>query len=238
MDSILEKVTLYDVLGYLVPGSLVVLAACGKFLIIDGDGIAKIYENYAGFIIYSFVIVSFVCGILLSEVCKCFLDICKKIRESDKKFIKWFKATFKIKKDSVAERTKTEEIVFPVPDEIIIEALENAGLIAHHDGEININRYLMQMYSDIQSDKNYKRIHNYASAEAMYKNLALAVLISGIIVGTYWGNDICHIAAGAVAGGAGAIIFFHRYIRFGHKKCGYTVCWYVEKYIEKKGRTQ
>ncbi len=204
MGPIFEKITLYDVLGYFVPGSLVMLTVCGMFLpSADQDG-AALYQDYESLFIYGFILTSYICGILLSEISRIIMD---RSRENEKP---------------------------PIPDESIKLALRNAGVIAAQDEDIKITDYFKQMYGDIQSDPEYRRIHNYASAEVLYKNLAPAVLISAVILCIsfpegLWGKGIV-----LISGAAGMRIAWHRGKRFRCKKQDYTVCWYVEKYLGKK----
>lgn len=54
--------------------------------------------------------------------------------------------------------------------------MENGDLIQNTD----LLNYLPMIYGTVQSDEKYKRLHNYASSETMYKNLTAAVLLGGI----------------------------------------------------------
>lgn len=138
------------------------------------------------------------------------------------------------KKDKNRNKGQEEDSAngkFPIPDSRIQEALKNAGITDPEEKETNIDQYMKQMYSDIQSDKEYRRIHNYASAEVMYKNLALAIPISAVLLCTYypdcmWGKGIV-----LVSGIIGMYISWMRCKRFCGKKQEYTVCWYAEKYL-------
>lgn len=202
MDSILERITLYDILGYFVPGSLVMLAVCGMFLSSSDQRGAALYQNYEKLFVYGFILTSYICGILLSETGRKILD-------------RW-----------------AGDTEFSVPDESIKRALEKSGAVTFRNEEkINTTDYFRQMYNDIQSDSAYKRLHNYASAEVLYKNLSLAMLISAGILCCYfpkcfWGKGVV-LAAGI----AGMKIAWGRARRFSRKKRDYTVCCYVGKYL-------
>lgn len=207
MDSIIEKVTLYDVLGYMLPGSLVMLAVGGKLYQGTEVWFVESYQDLNGFVWYGFILLSYLCGILLSELSR----MCKRI-------MAWVGGKGKIER--------------PVSNEIIIAALKKAEVINSGDTQIDVERYMSYMYSVVQTDQNYKRIHNYASAESMYKNLAFAVFLSAVIVSTYsggyaWGNVVCPLA-----GGICAVVFWHRHQRFLVKKENYAVSWFVEKYLK------
>lgn len=215
MDSILEKITLYDVLGYMLPGSLVMLAVSGKFLIsaYTYAGGIDFYQDHEKLFVYGFILLSYICGILVSEMSRMIMG--------------WGR-----KKKGQEENPTTGN--FPIPDKRIKKALKIAGIIDYQDGEISIVQYLKQMYSDIQSDKEYRRIHNYASAEVMYKNLALAIPISAILLCTYYPDCIWGKVIVLVSGFIGMWISGMRCKRFCRKKQEYTVCWYVEKYLGRK----
>lgn len=203
MDSILEKITLYDVLGYFVPGSLVMLPVCGLVLSSE-EGAAVLYEKYQSLFVYGFIVVSYICGILLSEIGR-----------------------------KIADRVKSEW-QFPLPEDKIIQALSKAGVIdvqGDQSGKVNVSEYMKQMYNDIQSDSEYKRLHNYASAEVLYKNLVTAIPVSAAVLCIYFPQ--CLLGKGVVLGLGlfGMWIAWSRCRRFYEKKQAYTVCCYVEKYL-------
>lgn len=203
MDSILEKITLYDVLGYFVPGSLVMLSVSGLILS-SVEGAQALYTAYQSLFVYGFIVVSYICGILLSEIGR--------------------KITNHVKSDWQ----------FPLPEDKIIQALSKAGVIdvqEERSGGVNVSEYMKQMYNDIQSDSEYKRLHNYASAEVLYKNLVTAIPVSAAVLCLYFPQ--CLLGKGVVLGlGLFAMwIAWSRSRRFYEKKQAYTVCCYVEKYL-------
>ena len=80
------------------------------------------------------------------------------------------------------------------------------------------------MYSEIQADSQYSRLHNYASAELLYKNMVVvSVLAMGIGVGQ---QNMTEIIIGAVS----VVLFARRWIRFAERSRGYAICWFVQKY--------
>ena len=93
-------------------------------------------------------------------------------------------------------------------------------------------KYLPAVYGIVQSDEAYKRIHNYASSETMYKNLSAAVLFGGLIEILYlihtvqatWSCGIIAVWLLSVA------LLMHRYYRFKIKKYAYSLIWFIEKY--------
>ena len=77
---------------------------------------------------------------------------------------------------------------------------------------------------EIQADSQYSRLHNYASAELLYKNMVVvSVLAMGIGVGQ---QNMTEIIIGAVS----VVLFARRWIRFAERSRGYTICWFVQKY--------
>lgn len=209
MDSIFEKVTLYDILGYMLPGSLIMLTIVCVMVINQGTSINQLgdlmslYDKLSGIFWYGFLLLSYLCGILLSEISRMLKPaitfVWSKVKEATKR-----------KKQNASEkpaedRNEMDRKNYPVSAEAITAALKNAKVIADGNGEEDIEKHISYMYGVIQSDKNYKRIHNYASAEVMYKNMAFAVFIS-------------------------AGIFWHRHKRFCKKKQDYAISWFVEKY--------
>lgn len=201
MDAIVEKITLYDVLGYFAPGSLVMIAVCGMFLDKSSQEDAALYQNYENLFVYGFILMSYLCGILLSEVGRRIMKL------------------------------QANDTEFSVADVKIKQALVKSGIVDSPDATITITDYLKQIYNDIQSDSTYKRLHNYASAEVLYKNLALAMLISAVILCIYFPESLWGKGIVLVAGIVGMKIAWGRAKRFAQKKLEYAVCSYVGKYL-------
>lgn len=207
MDSIFEKITLYDILGYFMPGSLVVVAVCGKFIQNYHTQTASLYNEFSSLFTYGFILLSLICGLLISEV--------------SRNVLMWIG-----KKQS--EKGGYPQIELPVPEQTIKRALVKANIVKESES-IDVRAYDGQIYGDIQSDKEYKRVHNYASAEVMCKNLAFAVPISTLIVSSYFYNSLI-VASGILC----CVFFLVRCERFCKKKQKYAIIWYVEKYLGEK----
>lgn len=207
MGSILEKITLYDLLGYFMPGSLVTLLVGYGILTSGNTAMGKWYQDYTGLVLYSFIVLSFVCGILLSEIGHILLKGMGK-----------------------------EIYKLPLPLSIVQEAMEKAGLKYPSYDEEHLGKYLKDMFSDIQSDPNYSKIHNYASAKHMYKNLMVATIAMVLLSGGYFirKQDCYSVLWIALAGCIITYLFWRRYQRFEEKTRDYTVHWYVEKYLGNK----
>lgn len=111
-------------------------------------------------------------------------------------------------------------------------ALKNSGAgddISKIENNINNKSekyYMSYMYGAIQSCPEYKRIHNYKSAQVMCKNLALVLMVGGIVM---WSNHIandCIYMGSFILGG----LFIVRGYKFFKKTEKYTVIWFVDKF--------
>lgn len=211
MESILEKLTLYDLLGYTIPGSMIIISI--KFIIFlngqsAGQAVTYGYIEAGGMGLLIGIVLSYVLGIAISEVSGWLFEL---IVKPDKTY------------DWTEDRMK-------LTDNEVTAALKKAGLLS---GSENINNrkelenYLERMYADISIDQTYKRIHNYASALVLYRNLFLAFLISAIMMLGLCVMDSVPICIFLIIL---SIIFLKRSIRFRNKKNKYTVWWFVHKY--------
>lgn len=222
MDSVIEKITLYDILVYLLPGSLIILSLIHVYFLKSNIGIEKVLADYSGLLVYAFIVLSFLCGVLLSEVGYWAFAILDKIVKRVKG-----KENGRIQ-DGNKNRNSDK---WPVSDELIKKALVK-GHILSEENEFDDNKkqeYLGSMYSDIQTDKTFNRIHNYVSAKFMYKNLILAIIVSVMIYGERFTGEYNHAIIFVAT--ASIIMLSVRYRRFVGKTNYYTVLWYAEKYL-------
>ena len=217
MSSIIEKITLYDFFGYLVPGSVFTSLLGLRGMQEFGGGEAAEMQDYISVYVVLFLLWGFLFGLLLSEVARIvsdFADI-------------WLKDKYvrKIRKCAYIDTAKVKM------------AIEKSGIAENVmlENDIDFLKYLPVIYGVVQSDESYKRIHNYASSETMYKNLSAAVLFGGLIDiiylileyqdGYIWVISIVWMLSIA--------LFIHRYYRFRIKKYVYSLIWFVEKYQDK-----
>lgn len=211
MESILEKLTLYDLLGYTIPGSMIIISI--KLITFlngqsAGQAVPYGYIEAGGMGLLIGIVLSYVLGIAISEVSGWLFEL---IVKPDKTY------------DWTEDRMK-------LTDNEVTAALKKAGLLS---GSENINNrkelenYLERMYADISIDQTYKRIHNYASALVLYRNLFLVFLISAIMMLGLCVMDSVPICIFLIIL---SIIFLKRSIRFRNKKNKYTVWWFVHKY--------
>ena len=121
-------------------------------------------KEYNGIVIMGILVVSYAIGLALSEVSKLrfFLKLLLKV-----KFIK-------------TEPTDTnivKEVLEYVDEADIKKALKKEQA----DYQINM-KDLAYIYSVIQVENDYKRIHNYSSAQVMSRNFAMANIIGCLVV--------------------------------------------------------
>lgn len=211
MESILEKLTLYDLLGYTIPGSMIIISI--KLITFlngqsAGQAVPYGYIEAGGMGLLIGIVLSYVLGIAISEVSGWLFQLIAKLEKTY---------------DGTEGRMK-------VTYKEVTAALKKAGLLS---GSENINNrkdlenYLERMYADISIDQTYKRIHNYASALVLYRNLFLVFLISAIMMLGLCVMDSVPICIFLIIL---SIIFLKRSIRFRNKKNKYTVWWFVHKY--------
>lgn len=208
MDGVLEKITLYDILGYFVPGSLLVviclLGADPKDLISHLEQ----WADYKGGLYFVFFLISYLAGIVLSEV------------------MAW------AWKPLIALVGKENKIPKEITSEQILAALKKSGVCDEEDSiktkmeEDFMGYYFPYMYGIIQKSDSYKRIHNYASAYVLYKNVAGALILGACTmlrndVSNKWIGTVCIIMS---------IVFGVRGVRFQEKRNRYAIIWFVEKF--------
>lgn len=225
MESLIEKITLYDILGYFIPGSLflclLVFGTLPEFLKLTLD-ISNECMAYVGFVL---VVFSYVFGIAISTIarwgCSLIRWICKTLP--------FVNIDIKVESDTI--------------ESALIKSGVSKSEIDLQKKELGVNKgksvalikaFSTRVYADIQTDTDYKRIHNYASSEAMYKNLAFACWSGAVI--PYVLKKIADLQINSrmnlfcvfeiILG----IIFLFRWNRFYRKKVEYTWYWFVKKY--------
>lgn len=212
--ELLEKITLYDILGYTFPGGIT-LYILNKY---------NFEQKFSTFGIIIFIVMSFLVGVLISEIASWFFT---KLFSQRKKF-----------QNKIWKKTGLD-------CSVIAKALKNSGSI-EDENSINdaseVSEHFINMYSDIQTDKEYSRIHNYASAGLLCKNMAIVSFICAIqflfdkcsvcsdICSTFIDKELMKIIVSIAA----LIIFSLRWIKFERKKISYTINWYVQKHNESK----
>ena len=215
MNSIIEKITLYDFFGYLIPGSVFMSLLLVRLIQeLGSDGLTDL-KDFKSQLTVIFLLWSFLSGLILSELARVISDFADKRGLKDR-YVNSVKKTANIDGSMLKEAIKKSKLV------------ENGDLIQNTD----LLNYLPMIYGTVQSDEKYKRLHNYASSETMYKNLTAAVLLGGIPEILFLPQKLqCGIIAGIVVVWIlSVILLMRRYYRFRIKKSAYSLIWFIEKY--------
>ena len=215
MNSIIEKITLYDFFGYLIPGSVFMSLLLVRLLQeLGSDGLTDL-KDFKSQLTVLFLLWSFLSGLILSELARVISDFADKRGLKDR-YVNSVKKAANIDESMLKEAIKKSKLV------------ENGDLIQNTD----LLNYLPMIYGTVQSDEKYKRLHNYASSETMYKNLTAAVLLGGIPEILFLPQKLqCGIIAGIVVVWIlSVILLMRRYYRFRIKKSAYSLIWFIEKY--------
>lgn len=213
MDNIVEKITLYDILGYLFPGCILMMMILVSYKKWTEEMLEKLGDNM-GMLYFAFFLVSYLAGIAISETAAIVLAVFKKI-------------IFAIGKRMEEKENKFGE------NELIF-ALKKSGIkdddntIRNNIQNKSKNVYMKYMYGIVQSCPEYKRIHNYKSACVMYKNLAFVLLIGDIVMcWNHAANNVIYVGNFVIS-----VILIVRYYRFLKKIDDYTITWFIDKYAD------
>lgn len=200
--EILQKLTLYDLLGYALPG--------GALLMVHGqENLDVLFDEGAkGWILL--LLFGFLVGVAISEIMQWVERGLLKVRGKKQ----WLKLC--------------EE--YSLTAERMGQALKNARMIkvsetdANNISLENCRDYQAAVYADIQTDPKYSRIHNYASAALLYKNMVfVAVFAAWRVWGQWETKEIVFLLIASLC-------FFVRWIRFSERQMGYALCWFADKY--------
>ncbi len=200
--DLLQKLTLYDLLGYTLPGCVLLLVCGGSgmewfpWVVVQGSGDVMV--------IFGLFCFGYILGIAMAECMEWILDKTGKSGISLKAFKK-----------------------YNVDDDRIKCALKSAGIINDNEQESAFElfeKYKGEMYARIQVQGKYYRIHNYASFELLCKNMIFVSLVSA--VSFLLKGNIC----GTLLGVIGSLCFIVRWQRFHDKKLGYCLGWFLDQY--------
>lgn len=202
--EILQKLTLYDLLGYALPGAVLLLIYSGNDLNELSDLGAE-----GGLLLLLF---SFLTGIISSEIMQWVDRILNRffgIKQWQNLCTQYSLSGKRMKQALKKAQIMNESDMDSDTDD---EAMEN------------YRRYQNAIYADIQTDPKYSRIHNYASAALLYKNMVFVSVF--YIVNDFCEKELHNIVIGAIV----LLCFYTRWMRFKSKKMGYAACWFLEKY--------
>lgn len=240
--ELLQKITLYDLLGYALPGCVLLYIWKWSDVFAAGDVPASAMIVFVG--------LGYLAGILIAELSELVSGIWKKSKRAKAAIEKemeiapetirkaLFNAGVLRETDEAGENTANAGIADrnAANTDSADRSTINAANTANADSAANVCteddygllwNYFTNMYADIQTDKNCSRLHNYASAELLYKNMAC---VSAISAGRFlWGQQWVAMLLAVAA----AVLFLNRWRRFTQKKVLYTVYWYAAKYLNK-----
>jgi len=204
MDNFFEKLTLYDIVGYLLPGTLCVVIGIWEY--IAEAHVNGILEAYALYIFLGILAMGYLAGILISEMGY----IIYRLSENRK---------------IVSAGIGYDKIGYPVIKKALVKAHvigEQTDINTHED----VNKYMGYMFSEIQIKEEYRRLHNYASMQLICQNMSVAVLISICI-------SVCRNGwSNYVFWGVFVIFLFWRRWRFFYqRKNFYVVTWFIQEHI-------
>lgn len=216
MESLLEKITLYDVIGYGIPGCvfLAIIAITKEVYLLPQ--VIQVYENFTAVVIFTCLVFGYVIGILMSEISRICVDI---VFGKITGFI-----LVRILKKNCGNILIEPQMVDLARLKSIL--VTRGVLKVNSNDNSLIEQHLSTMYSDIQTDSEYKRIHNYASAATMYKNMTMSFLSGGIAT-IVFSSKYLNVGVACIIG---AMLYLVRWYRFEKKKNNYTVLWFMEKY--------
>ena len=202
--ELLQKLTLYDLFGYTLPGVLAVW-----LFIYDGE-LAQMDELSLGSLCM-LVILGYVAGALITEIAEFVECLLKKL----------------IPEARINKYWKDLCDMYGISVDMVKYALDKAKVTNYNpndDAAALSKQYATYMYSEIQSDPRYDRLDTYASAELLYKNMCI-VSLCAIGMGILRQQNMQIIISAA-----GAIFFAARRVRFAERSRGYTICWFIQKY--------
>ena len=159
MDNFFEKITLYDLVGYAIPGTLLLCVGMKDIFIAAYE--KDIIKDYTLYVALITLILGYCVGVISSSFV---LLISEKI----------LRGRF---------RTKNVEF-YKIGYEAIAKALRQAGVMQEDkkiDNEEDVFKYLGYIYGDVQVTKQFKRIHNYSSIQLFCENMALTCSVGGVI---------------------------------------------------------
>lgn len=239
MQSLLEKITLYDILGYLFPGTLfetilIFTYITEKYYLGEKNKLicmGKMLNKVQSYIPVLIIISGYLLGIIISELS----DVLDKILTSVIK---------RIFEEDLFECLSLKENEYGITKKILKKALINSGICIEKEMndilKSNVEKTLQEiygrtMYGMLQNDEKYKRIHNYGSGQLMNRNLAYVLIFDGVYI-VYRIIMLKVFSWRIVVFGLFylAMIYavYKRYRKMKNRKSEYVRIWFVEKYKE------
>lgn len=238
--EVLQKITIYDLLGYTVPGTI--LVGIMEICFVLPRLSMQDCEKYIGYICAVTILMGYVTGIAISELAGMIFSIIRKLAEiafpKVKTWIEKFPLAVQMLVKKIFLKIRKSSEIENIEAAIVTTALINAKIIQGSPQPLtakDIKKYYGYMYACVQTDANYSRIHNYASSELVCKNLAIVFLISTILLCKFRASMIFRLGltTGRVMliGLVGAIFCAKRGLKQESRKDDYMIDWFVQKYI-------
>lgn len=213
MENVLGKITAYDILGYLYPGCVFILMLIFNMDQKEVESFLAQWHDNMTIVYFAFFLICYMSGIMLSEISELVISVFGKFMDRKIKRNRWFEDEYNLEQMACAlKRSGRKE-----KKREIKEKLKNSS------GKY----YMGYIFGSIQGCSEYKRIHDYASAYILYKNITTA-LAAGLILTRIYGSNIGRWFYGVSM--LLVIIFFVRSCRFFDKKEYYTRIWFIEKF--------
>lgn len=157
--EVLQKLTLYDLLGYALPG-------CVLLFFFNSENSENLTKMEAGGVLL-FIAFGFLTGIMISEIMRWVEMLIGKLFGKKQWNAVWNKYAL-----------SCERMERALKKAHILGRIENAA------DKAVFSKYKTAIYADIQTDSKYSRIHNYASLALLCKNMFFVTtfcMIDGII---------------------------------------------------------
>lgn len=210
MDSVLEKITLYDILGYLLPGSVLTLLVIAGMTPEARLSLFGQWEESSFFLKLGIFIFCYLAGIVLSEVTEWLQMLTDRLRRKRGGRYK-----------GLPEHMEAQ----------VVSALTRSGI---REGEDDIKNKLQEdkdayswyMYGVIHNRPDCRRVHNYGSAYVMCRNTAAALLVGATVM--FFGGNVgsgryaCFLLT--------CILFAVRGHRFRVKRDRYVMLCFVDRF--------
>lgn len=161
--EVLQKLTLYDLLGYALPG-------CVLLVFLYADSPEDLAAMEVGGVLL-FIAFGYLIGIMISELMRWVELLIGKL--GGKKQWSLICSQYSLTRERMERALKKAHIIEPA---------DSCGDMA------SLSDYSTAIYADIQTDTKYLRVHNYASLALLCKNMfcvSLACMVDGLLKQSY-----------------------------------------------------
>lgn len=213
MENVLEKITVYDILGYLCPGCVFILMLIFNMDQKEVESFLAQWHDNMPIVYFAFFLICYISGIMLSEISELVIVIFGKFVGRKIKRNGWFEDEYNLEQMACAlKRSGRKEEIKEIKEKL----KKSSG-----------KYYMGYIFGSIQVCPEYKRIHDYAATYTLYKNITTSLAAGLILTRIYGSNTDRRFYWVSVLL---VIIFFVRSCRFYNKKEYYTRIWFMEKF--------